>query len=506
MKFARLVSIFSVILLATSAQANLQQYLDEVPECGLTCVTSFIPQFICNGSELCICNNKPRLAALSDCVSQNCSIIDTLQTVSLTMHQACEKPIVSRQAHLIGTVGLGIVAFALVNLRLYSRWTLGGTWNADDWIMVVVDASLPPFMVLGCLAAGKGFGLNIYDVRTNDLVTALEVFFFGEIGYVTILGLCKISVLLFYLRIFPYFKCRFACYLLLVWVVVGTVSYQFLVLFQCLPISYNWEGWKTDLGHPDRCLDLNALGYSSAGINIAQDLVILFIPIPWLIGLNTSPRKKIQILLMFGVGIFVCICSIIRLTTLPSFKATRNPTWEFTDPVYWTAIEVYVSIIIPSLPAIRSLLSHHFPRFFANDTPMPSLAVGYPPTNHSYTRSQSIPKSTKLNLDLKFSLKSTFASRSQWPRKSQRSMQGDQGEEGGREWLELGDKRKGTVHTGVVAGGAIDENDGREVYEGARGGIFVSTKTVLQETEQGNWLDDVEHGERVSWKVSDEGR
>ena len=85
-------------------------------------------------------------------------------------------------------------------------------------------------------------------------------------------------------------------------------------------------------------------------------------------------------------------------------------------------------------------------------------------------------------------------------------MQGDEGEEGGRGWLELGDKRKGTVHTGVVAGRAIDENDGREVYEGVRGGIFVSTKTVLQETEQGNWLDDVEHGERVSWQVSDEGR
>lgn len=45
----------------------------------------------------------------------------------------------SRQAHLIGTVGLGIVAFFAVNLRLYSRWTLGGKWNADDWIMLGVS-------------------------------------------------------------------------------------------------------------------------------------------------------------------------------------------------------------------------------------------------------------------------------------------------------------------------------------------------------------------------------
>lgn len=51
------------------------------------------------------------------------------------------------------------------------------------------------------------------------------------------------------------------------------------------------------------CLDLNALGYSSAGINILQDIVILIIPIPWLINLNCSRRKKIQILAMFGLGV-----------------------------------------------------------------------------------------------------------------------------------------------------------------------------------------------------------
>lgn len=172
-------------------------------------------------------------------------------------------------------------------------------------------------MIVGCLAAGMGFGLNIYDVRTAHLVTALEIFFFGEIAYVTILGLCKTSVLLFYLRIFPYARSRVACYVLLGWVAVGTVLYQFLVLFQCLPLSYNWEGWKTDLGHPDHCLDLNALGYSSAGINIAQDVVILLTPIPWLIGLNTSLRKKIQILFMFGMGILF-VPLPISVTNIPS--------------------------------------------------------------------------------------------------------------------------------------------------------------------------------------------
>ncbi|KAF8848854.1 hypothetical protein BDZ45DRAFT_605262 [Acephala macrosclerotiorum] len=375
--------------------------------------------------------------------------------------------------------------------------------------------SLPPFMIVGCLAVGMGFGLNIYDIGTAHLVTALELFFFGEIAYVTILGLCKTSVLLFYLRIFPYARCRVACYVMLTWVAISTALYQFLVLFRCLPLSYNWEGWKTDLGHPDRCLNLNVLGYSSAGINIAQDIVILLIPIPWLIGLNTSPRKKFQILVMFGVGTFVCICSIIRITTLPSLKATKNPTWEFTDPMYWTAIEVYVAIIIPSLPAIRALLSHHFPRFFANDTPIPSLVAGLSPAQHSYVRTRSITrstKSTKSNFISSLISTSTFGSKGST--KSQRSMRGDECEGDGREeWLDLGDKNKGTVHTGVIAGSGDEDEDARaDLGWNSRSGIFVSTMTITEtivnvtEGKRGSWLDDIELGEGGSWEGFDDGR
>lgn len=65
----------------------------------------------------------------------------------------------------------------------------------------------------------------------------------------------------------------------------------------------------------------------------------------------------------------VCICSIIRATKLPSFTAaTKNPTREFAEPIYWTAIEIYVATITPSLPAIRSLLSYHLPRIFPGHT------------------------------------------------------------------------------------------------------------------------------------------
>jgi hypothetical protein len=40
---------------------------------------------------------------------------------------------------------------------------------------------------------------------------------------------------------------------------------------------------------------------------------------------------------------------------------------DYVDTMYWTAIEIYVAIIIPSLPAIRCLLCHKYPHLFVLD-------------------------------------------------------------------------------------------------------------------------------------------
>lgn len=90
--------------------------------------------------------------------------------------------------------------------------------------------------------------------------------------------------------------------MILVWVVVTMILFQLLSLLQCIPISYNWEGWK-DKDEAKKCLDLTALAFASAAINIAQDIVILLLPIPRLLKLNTSCKKKVAVLMMFNLGI-----------------------------------------------------------------------------------------------------------------------------------------------------------------------------------------------------------
>jgi hypothetical protein len=51
-----------------------------------------------------------------------------------------------------------------------------------------------------------------------------------------------------------------------------------------------------------KCINLNTLAYATGGISIALDIIILLLPIPQLVGLKTDLRKKIHLIIMFGLG------------------------------------------------------------------------------------------------------------------------------------------------------------------------------------------------------------
>ena len=137
-------------------------------------------------------------------------------------------------------------------------------------------------------------------------------------------------------------------------------------IFQCVPVSYSWEGWMGagvfgDASN-DHCINVNTLTYTAAAFSIAQDIVILVLPVPLLLKLHTSKRRKAGILIMFSLGIFVLITSCVRLRFIVRFARSTNPTWDYTDSLIWSGLEVAVSIIVTSLPAIRVLLNRVLPK------------------------------------------------------------------------------------------------------------------------------------------------
>ena len=69
-----------------------------------------------------------------------------------------------------------------------------------------------------------------------------------------------------------------------------------------------------------------------------------------------------------------CIASIFRLNSLYISTHSKDPTWDKTGTVYWSAIEVNVGIICTSMTTLRPLVSRIFPGTFNATPPTPQLA------------------------------------------------------------------------------------------------------------------------------------
>ena len=104
------------------------------------------------------------------------------------------------------------------------------------------------------------------------------------------------------------------------------------------------------------CIDQNALIYSTAGITIAFDVLVIILPLPRLIALEIPTRKKIAVLVTFALGGFVTICSIIRLRTLVVWGSATNVTWYYNPIAIWSNVELNLGVLCACIPATAGLL------------------------------------------------------------------------------------------------------------------------------------------------------
>ncbi|ORY14494.1 hypothetical protein BCR34DRAFT_227429 [Clohesyomyces aquaticus] len=108
-------------------------------------------------------------------------------------------------------------------------------------------------------------------------------------------------------------------------------------------------------------MNRNALGWSSAILNMALNIAIIVLPLRPLSKLAMEWRRKAQVMLMFMVGIFITIVSIIRLQPLVHFADTTNPTWDYRQMGVWSQIEVHVGNVCTCMPAVYSLMKKIWP-------------------------------------------------------------------------------------------------------------------------------------------------
>lgn len=186
-------------------------------------------------------------------------------------------------------------------LRLFSKFISGLNFWLDDWFIVItLVVGIPSSVMTVHGLTANGLGRDIWTVSFQQITDFLHIFYAMEILYFAEVALLKLSLLFFYLRIFPGTKIRRLLWATIAFDIMFGIAFVFTGIFQCQPINYYWQQWDGE--HQGKCFNLNALGWANAAISITLDLWMIGLPMSQLAHIKLHWKKKIGVALMFIVG------------------------------------------------------------------------------------------------------------------------------------------------------------------------------------------------------------
>lgn len=184
-----------------------------------------------------------------------------------------------------------------VGYKIYAKLP----FRLEDWFILASAFATAPAIFINIFGTtANGLGRDIWTLSPANITDTIKYFWVGIVLYFLETTLTKLSMIGFYIGIFPSTTVRRT-----LWVTFGLTSawgFAFVIgaIFQCRPISLFWTQW--DGLHEGHCLNPSAVGWSHAIINIAFDLWILAIPLSQLRGLQLHWKKKAGVAIMFCLG------------------------------------------------------------------------------------------------------------------------------------------------------------------------------------------------------------
>ncbi|KAH2008221.1 hypothetical protein KXV97_002171 [Aspergillus fumigatus] len=200
---------------------------------------------------------------------------------------------------------------------------------------------------------GYGRHFELIAKQPSTVSMFLKLVFVTQLAYIIALNMIKMSFCVSYMHIFaPSRVLNSLCVALIILLIMECVEEIIVVILQCRPVQAAW----TPI--PAKCLNLTLFYYVSFGIKLATDIAIFVLPIPPLLRLRVRGLQKFVVILMFALGLMVCVTSIIRVTYIKDLNPDH--TWSLVAPLNWSAVEICVAIFISCLPSLKTLITIHW--------------------------------------------------------------------------------------------------------------------------------------------------
>lgn len=245
---------------------------------------------------------------------------------------------------------MSVLAVVVVCMRLWIRQKAHGL-AADDY-MAALSMVFALFYSGLCIAQTKyGLGLPIKLRPVANLIPYTRLNYGGRPIYQMGISFFKIALLISYLRLFKGTNER--AYRRTVWITIvaifiGHLGCSFSLIFACTPVEKSWNP-----SMPGSCLAPGPSFTAYAIVTIISDVVVAVLPIPVLLKLNVPLNKKIGLIVIFLLGLFTTLCSILRYLEIDRIQFGDGNS---TMLILWGTIEFNVGNMVSSLPFLAPVL------------------------------------------------------------------------------------------------------------------------------------------------------
>ncbi|TQV91231.1 Extracellular membrane protein, 8-cysteine region, CFEM [Cordyceps javanica] len=354
----------------SSSGLSLTDAITQMPSCALSCLLKVVGEVGCDPlDKTCICKtNFHKIEEVaSPCILKACTFTDAMKARNLTA-LSCDAPVRDKtMRYNVMAIVLGVITNLLVVIRLIFKrfFSYRQSLGWDDYTIIGAMLLGIPATIINVLGlTANGMGRDVWTLTTDEVNRFGAFFYTMEVLYLAEIACIKLSLSVFYLYIFPGEWTRRLLWATVVFNVASGVAFVVAGVVQCIPIPFFWKKY-TDPMAAGHCIDINTFGWTHAAVSIAVDVWLIAIPLSQLRKLQLHWKKKIGVTLMFLLGTFVTVVSILRLQSLIYLARSFNPTWDQWVVAWWSTIEVHVGMICASLPTLRLVLVRMWPRVFS---------------------------------------------------------------------------------------------------------------------------------------------
>ncbi|RPA88240.1 hypothetical protein BJ508DRAFT_371670 [Ascobolus immersus RN42] len=264
----------------------------------------------------------------------------------------------------VGSVFMSLSIIVVV-LRLYTRGVVQCKLGVDDYLMAVGTVwNIPSCVPLGYL--GK-HSWRLLDLPPKQIDMVFQMF--GSVTIMNIISLCliKSSILWFLLRLGPSRRMKMILYF------TGALNISFAVIgiiLGTLRCEETNEAWATpgstlssdSWNEGKNCVSAAAQAIVTPALNIAINVLIFSLPIPFIQRLDIPRKQKWAAIASFTLGGLGVVGSMVQFKAVTDVGTKHDPLWYMAPLMVWIMVEVHMTIIGSSLPVLRPLFAPFFRR------------------------------------------------------------------------------------------------------------------------------------------------